>query len=158
MTGVQDVIMLSCDDCRGNHENYSFEPLCPFCADIGSLSSWLSGVPFRRKAVDGQADDAYIVRQFDRRDDIVAAQLIRVCKNLKSTQSAARCRVDHWRSLAVPTTSVNACTQPVIRRITAAAQAVNQHLPDAVFDPAERVLNPGYAFGSVEQGKGRLIP
>lgn len=78
-------------------------------------------------------------------------------ENFKSTKRPARSGVDDRGSLVVPTTPVQACTQAVVCRIPAACESVYDHLPDAVFNAAESVLNLGDPFRTVQEREGRLI-
>ncbi len=45
MPGVQDVVLLLCNNYRRNDENSSLEPLGPLCANISRFGDRLCGIP-----------------------------------------------------------------------------------------------------------------
>ena len=57
VTGIQDVIRLSCDDCGGNYENYSFEPLCPSDWSVEFVGEFRFG-ELSKRVIQGQFSDS----------------------------------------------------------------------------------------------------
>jgi hypothetical protein len=135
--------VLARNNCGRGYKDCACQTVRPIRADISRSSNRFAHVQ--------------IVRRLDRCDDIVTTQLVGVPENFQGAKRSARTSIDDRGSLVIPSASVNACTEAVVHRISAASEPVNNHLPDAVFNAPKSISDLRCTVGTVQERKGRLI-
>src|ERR1017187_2579708 len=118
---------------------------------VGSPASQFGGSVSMGRVVTGRSSGNSV------EECIVGAQLVGIREHLESTKCPARRCVDNRRSFVIPAAALKACTQSVVGWVPGAPEPIDDHLPDAVFNPAERVLHPGQTFRGVQKRYGCLI-
>lgn len=157
MRGIQNAVALSRNHDRGHGEHSGSQSLGPICSDVAGRVYGRVRVPAGRQISNSNGRDREIVRDFNGNADVVVGQFVDIGKHLERAQRAAFSAVDNRRSFVIPAATIKARAHAVVCRIPAAANSVDDHLPDAVLDTAESLLDALYSFWTAKERYRCLI-
>jgi hypothetical protein len=142
MAGIQDVVLLPYNDRRWDRKYGAPQVFRPTRSDIAGVTDWLTSLPVWREHLNRNGRDRDVVGYLNRDHNVVVGQIFRVGENFEDAKRTARRAVNDRRSLVIPSAAIQARAHSVVHPIAQARNAIDGHLPDAVLNPAERVLNP----------------
>lgn len=142
MAGIQDIILLLCNDRRWDCKYGAPRVFRPTRSDIAGVADRLASVPVWREHLNRNGRDRDVVGYLNRGHNVIVGQLFRVGENLEDAKRTARRGVNDRRPLVIPSAAIQARAHSVVHPIAEARKAIDGHLPDAVLNPAERVFNP----------------